>query len=116
MALGEDGGETCRRAGRDLAGEASQHSYAAPKLRSASADERNPHQLLVMLAGPLVDSDDTDISGACAGPYGELGDGAVKTGPKQTTRLYLSYRPSTRFMAKVILPAHRLVLLLQKRT
>ena len=56
----------------------------APQLRPPPADERNPYQLPVTLAGALVDSDDAYIPGACAGPDGELGDGAVNHKPIQS--------------------------------
>ena len=63
--------------GAICAGEAYQHPYVAPQLRPASSDERHPHQLPVPLAWTLFDSDDTHLLGACAGPNGEFGDGAV---------------------------------------
>ena len=50
VALGAGGCNTCCGAGRDCAGEAGQHSYAAPQLRPAPADERHSHQLPCMLS------------------------------------------------------------------
>ena len=70
--------------GAICAGEAGQHSHAASQLRPAPADERHPHQLLVTMAGALVDSDDTYLSGAGARPDGESGDGAVNLRPIQS--------------------------------
>ena len=64
LALGAGGGETCRGAGRDCAGETCRHSHAAAQLCPAPADERHPDQLPLTLAGALVDSDDAHLPGA----------------------------------------------------
>ena len=58
-------------------GEASRHTHAAPQLCSALTNERHPNKLPVALAGALVDPDDAYLPGACAGPDGESGGGAV---------------------------------------
>ena len=57
--------------------EASRDAHSAPQLRSTSFDERHTHQLPITLDGSLVDTDDADLSGACAGPDGEFSDSAV---------------------------------------
>ena len=61
-------------------GEEGRDSHAASQLCPPSADERDTDQLPVTLAGALFDSDDTDIPGACAGPDGQSGDGAMNMG------------------------------------
>ena len=50
------------------------HPYATSQLRTTPADERHPHQLPVTLAEALLDPDDADILGACAGSEGKLSD------------------------------------------
>ena len=49
------------------------HSYARNLLMNDI-----PIKLPIALAGAFVNTDDAHLSGACAGPDGELGDGAVK--------------------------------------
>ncbi len=46
--------------------------HAETQLRTASADARDTDQLPEPLAGALINSDDTDILGAGAGPAGSL--------------------------------------------
>ena len=42
-------------------------THASPQLRAAPPDERHPDQLIVVLAGALVDPHDARLPGACAG-------------------------------------------------
>ena len=69
------------RTGHDCAWEADQDAHSASQLRTPSAGEQNTHQLPDALARELVDSDDANLPGACAGPDGEPGDGAVNRLP-----------------------------------
>ena len=48
-----------------------------PQLRTAPADERHPDQLPITLARTLFNTDYAHLPGACAGPYGQPGDGAM---------------------------------------
>ena len=54
------------------------HQLVASLRHTPPADEQHPHQLSESVARALVDSDDIDILGACAGSFWESGDGAVK--------------------------------------
>ena len=63
-----------------------------PQLRTAPADERHPDQLLVALAGALVDSDDSHIPGASAGSDRWPDDGNVKCNGSIIVR-YLLFSP-----------------------
>ena len=53
------------------------HRLVATQRHTPPADEWNTHQLPESLAGTLVDSDEANLPGACAGPDGEPGDGVV---------------------------------------
>ena len=75
--MGAGGGETRCGTGRDCTREAGWNPHAAPQLRPSPADEQDSHQLSVTLAGALVNTDDTDLLGASAGPVGEIGGSAV---------------------------------------
>ena len=59
--------------GKHISTHTLRHSYARHLLMNGI-----PHQLPIALAGALVNTDDAHLSGACAGPDGEFGDGAVK--------------------------------------
>jgi len=48
-----------KEVGRDCVGEECRNSHAAPQLRTASDDERDPDQLPLALARTFLDTDDT---------------------------------------------------------
>ena len=70
--------ERAEQLGAITAGPRGRDSHVPPQLRSTSSDERHPDQLPVALARPQFDPDYAHLPGACAGPIGESGDGAVK--------------------------------------
>ena len=69
--------ERAEQLGAIAAGPRGRDSHVPPQLRSSPTDERHPDQLPVALARPQFDPDDAHLPGACAGPIGESGDGAV---------------------------------------
>ena len=58
--------------GKHISTHTLRHSYARHLLMNG-----HPLQLPIALAGALVNTDDAHLPGACAGPTGEPGDGAV---------------------------------------
>ena len=64
----------------DTGGTAYIEPYFAAFICPASAGERDTDQLLVALAGALVDTDDAYLPGAGTGSDGEPGGGAVTYG------------------------------------
>ena len=62
----------------NTAGPGGDYSHVPPQLRPPPADERHPDQLLVALAGALVDSDDADLPGTCAGSDGKCREHPVE--------------------------------------
>lgn len=77
LALGAGGGQACRGAWRVCAWEASRHAHAAPQLCPPSPNEWHPDQLPQSVAGAFVDSDNTNLPGACARSDREPCDGAL---------------------------------------
>ena len=77
MAVGAGCGRTSRTAWGDTTGSESRDPHVSTFLCPAPTHTRSPDKLSEPLARPLLDTDDSNLSGVGAGPDGEPGGGAV---------------------------------------